>query len=67
MPVVTLSEGTPNEVAIAYLSALNGLGQEYSSRQSGFVFRIKSQFEQFAPVAAKANETSNAVPAFAST
>ena len=50
-----------NEVAIAYLSALNGLGQEYSSRQSGFVFRIKTQFEQFAPVAAKANETSNAV------
>ena len=50
-----------NEVAIAYLSALNGLGQEYSSRQSGFVFRIRTQFEQFAPVAAQANQTSNAV------
>lgn len=50
-----------NEVAIAYLSALNGLGQEYGRRQSGFVFRIRAQFEAFAPVAAQANELSNAV------
>jgi hypothetical protein len=50
-----------NELAIAYLSALNGLGQEYSAQQSGFVFQIKTQFEGFAPVAAKANQTSNEV------
>jgi len=48
-----------NEVAIAYLSALNALGAEYNGRGSGFVFRIKSQFEAFAPVAAQANTTSN--------
>jgi len=49
-----------NARAIAYLSGLNALGQEYSARQSGFVFSIKTQFEAFAPVAAQANETSNA-------
>ena len=50
-----------NELAIAYLSALNALGQEYNGRQSGFVFQIKAQFEAFAPIAAKANEVSNEV------
>jgi len=50
-----------NELTIAYLSALNGLGEEYRSHQSGFVFSIKTQFESFAPVAAKANQTSNDV------
>jgi hypothetical protein len=50
-----------NELAIAYLSALNGLGQEYSAHQSGFVFSIKTQFESFAPVAARANQASNDV------
>ncbi|WP_293906881.1 caspase family protein [Phenylobacterium sp.] len=50
-----------NEIAIAYLSALNVLGQEYNGRQSGFVFRIKSQFEAFAPVATRANEASNQI------
>jgi len=50
-----------NELAIAYLSALNMLGKEYSAQQSGFVFSIKAQFEGFAPVAAKANQTSNDV------
>ena len=53
-----------NELAIAYLSALNGLGQEYSAHQSGFVFSIKTQFENFAPVAAKANQASNDVLGF---
>jgi hypothetical protein len=48
-----------NARAIAYLSGLNALGQEYSSHQSGFVFSIKTQFDAFAPVAAQANETSN--------
>jgi uncharacterized caspase-like protein len=48
-----------NARAIAYLSGLNALGQEYSARQSGFVFAIKSQFEAFAPIAAKVNQTSN--------
>ena len=48
-----------NSRAIAYLSGLNALGQEYSSHQSGFVFSIKTQFDAFAPVAAQANETSN--------
>lgn len=50
-----------NEIAIAYLSALNTLGAEYNSRGSGFVFRIKAQFEAFAPIAAQANTTSNEV------
>lgn len=50
-----------NEAAIAYLAGLNALGQEYNARGSGFVFRIKAQFDAFAPLAAKANETSNAV------
>lgn len=48
-----------NEVAIAYLSALNALGAEYNAKGSGFVFRIKTQFDAFAPVAAQANTTSN--------
>lgn len=50
-----------NEVAVAYLGALNALGAEYSARGSGFVFRIKSQFEAFAPAAAQANTQSNDV------
>lgn len=50
-----------NELAIAYLSALNGLGQEYNRRQSGFVFQIKQQFADFEMIAAKANQTSNDV------
>jgi hypothetical protein len=48
-----------NARAIAYLSGLNALGQEYSAHQSGFVFSIKTQFDAFAPIAAQANETSN--------
>jgi hypothetical protein len=47
-----------NEIAIAYLSALNTLGAEYNGRGSGFVFRIKAQFDAFAPVAAQANAAS---------
>ena len=50
-----------NETAISYLDRLNALGREYSARQSGFVFQIKEQFAQFAPIAAKANDTSNEV------
>lgn len=50
-----------NALAIAYLSALNALGQEYNARQSGFVFQIKAQFEAFAPLAARANQASNDV------
>ena len=50
-----------NEVAIAYLSGLNALGAEYNGRQSGFVFQIKKQFDAFAPIAARANQTSTDV------
>jgi hypothetical protein len=50
-----------NDLAVAYLSALNALGAEYNARQSGFVFRIKAQFEAFAPVAARANQASSDV------
>ena len=50
-----------NQAAIAYLAGLNQLGQEYNGRQSGFVFRIKAQFDAFAPVSAEANAASNAI------
>ena len=50
-----------NETAVSYLSALNALGAEYNARGSGFVFRIKAQFEAFAPIAARANTQSNEV------
>ncbi|MCW3005140.1 MAG: hypothetical protein JWQ20_4438 [Conexibacter sp.] len=53
-----------NARAIAYLSGLNALGQEYSAHQSGFVFSIKTQFDAFAPIAAQANETSNSTLGF---
>lgn len=53
-----------NARAIAYLSGLNALGQEYSTHQSGFVFSIKTQFDAFAPIAAQANETSNSTLGF---
>ncbi|MFL5297106.1 MAG: caspase domain-containing protein [Phenylobacterium sp.] len=48
-----------NQLAIAYLSGLIHLGEQYKARQSGFVFQIKDQFERFAPVAAHANDESN--------
>lgn len=53
-----------NEIAIGYLNGLNALGQEYNRVQSGFVFRIKAQFDQFAPISAHANEVSNEILAY---
>jgi hypothetical protein len=48
-----------NQLAVAYLSGLIHLGEQYKVRQSGFVFQIKSQFDGFAPIAAHANDVSN--------
>jgi hypothetical protein len=48
-----------NDLAIKYLDALNALHREYAEMQSGYVNMITREYNDYAPIAAQAFETSN--------
>jgi hypothetical protein len=48
-----------NDLAIKYLDALNALHREYAEQQSGYVNQITREYNDYAPIAAEAFNTSN--------
>jgi hypothetical protein len=48
-----------NDLAIKYLDALNALHREYTEMQSGYANMITREYNDYAPVAAQAFDTSN--------
>ena len=48
-----------NDLAIKYLDALNALHREYSENNSGYANAITREYNDYAPVAAEAFNTSN--------